>query len=79
MISGDKNTKYFHASVKAERSRNGLDSLLDEDGILNRSEASKRDVSCRYFQKLFTSLILQNLKVFLKISSLEFLLRQMIF
>lgn len=55
MNSGDKNTKYFHASVKAERSKNGLDKLLGEDGILHSSEASKGDVACSYFQKLFSS------------------------
>lgn len=49
MNSGDKNTKYFHASVKADRSRNSLDKLVDDQGISHRSEASIGDVAVSYF------------------------------
>ncbi|KAG7570254.1 Reverse transcriptase zinc-binding domain [Arabidopsis thaliana x Arabidopsis arenosa] len=53
--SGDRNTKYFHASVKADRSRNGLVELTDDEGITHRSEASMGDVATSYFQALFSS------------------------
>ncbi|KAG7581071.1 Reverse transcriptase domain [Arabidopsis suecica] len=55
MHSGDKNTKFFHASVNNTRSKNGLTKLLDDNGITHKSEASKGDVAASYFQKLFTS------------------------
>lgn len=53
--AGDKNTKYFHASVKNTRSKNGLSKLLDDNGIMHKLEASKGDVAASYFQKLFSS------------------------
>ncbi|XP_010507173.1 PREDICTED: uncharacterized protein LOC104783755 [Camelina sativa] len=53
--SGDKNTKYFHNSVKAERTKNAIVKLINEAGLAQKSEASKGDVAARYFQKLFAS------------------------
>lgn len=55
LVKGDKNTKFFHASVKATRSRNGIKKLLGDDGIMSKSEASKGDVAVKYFQNLFKS------------------------
>lgn len=52
---GDENTKYFHAMVKAERTRNDQEILLDENGLVQRLEASKGEVASEYFSKLFTS------------------------
>ncbi|XP_010419043.1 PREDICTED: uncharacterized protein LOC104704701 [Camelina sativa] len=53
--SGDKNTKYFHSSVKSDRNKNALVKLIDEDGVTHRLEASKGDVAASYFQNLFSS------------------------
>ncbi|XP_024013803.1 uncharacterized protein LOC112087890 [Eutrema salsugineum] len=55
LSNGDRNTKFFHASVKASRSRNGLEILMDGNGILQRAEASKGDVAVKYFSDLFKS------------------------
>lgn len=40
-LHGDKNTKIFHASVKARRASNGLDQLQYSEGFMHRAEASK--------------------------------------
>ena len=53
--SGDKNTKFFHASVKANRAKKSIEMLLDGDGRENRSEASKGMVAVDFFTSLFSS------------------------
>ncbi|XP_019092333.1 PREDICTED: uncharacterized protein LOC109129144 [Camelina sativa] len=55
LLSGDKNTKYFHSSVKADRNKNALLKLIDGEGVTHRSEASKGDVAASYFQSMFSS------------------------
>ncbi|XP_019101891.1 PREDICTED: uncharacterized protein LOC109133329 [Camelina sativa] len=55
LLDGDKNTKYFHAFVKANRSKNGISKLVDVNGNVQRSEASKGEVANSYFKSLFTS------------------------
>lgn len=55
VVVGDRNTRFFHASVKGARTRNGLEKLLGKDGNLHRSKASKRMVNVDYFTTLFTS------------------------
>lgn len=55
MSEGDGNTKYFHASVKANRGRKSLDKLVDENRCVQRAEALKGEVAAAYFTKLFTS------------------------
>lgn len=52
---GDGNTKYFHASVKANRAKKTLDKLMDENGKEQRADALKGEVASAYFNKLFTS------------------------
>lgn len=52
---GDKNTRFFHASVKGSRARNEVDKLMDILGNLQSSEASKGEVAVQYFSNLFTS------------------------
>lgn len=54
-LVGDKNTKNFHASVKGNRSIIGLDKLMDVNGVLQSSEASKGEVAAEYFRNLFSS------------------------
>lgn len=52
---GDQNTKFFHASVKLNRNNKRLDKLLDVNGNLQCSEASKGEVAVAYFADLYKS------------------------
>lgn len=52
---GDENTKYFHASIKANRAKKTSKKLEDENGNVQRAEASKADVVIKYLNKLFAS------------------------
>lgn len=53
---GDKNSKFFHASVKTARSKNRIDILEDKNGMEHRAEASKGEIASSYFQELFSSI-----------------------
>lgn len=52
---GDRNSKFFHLSVKANRSRNLLVKLKDKNGQDQWSDAAKAEVAIEYFSELFTS------------------------
>lgn len=52
---GDRNSKFFHNSVKANRSRNYLIKLNDKNGIAQWSDAVKAEVAIEYFTGLFSS------------------------
>lgn len=54
-IKGDRNTKFYHASVKSTRARNRIIKLMDEQGQPQFSEAAKAEVASAYFSKLFKS------------------------
>lgn len=53
MKEGDSNNKCFHDSVKSNRLRNGLEKLLNANGIIQRSKISKGEVAVSYFKDLF--------------------------
>ena len=54
-VKGDLNSKYYHASVKANRSRKRIIKLMDARGHEQYSEAAKREVATEYFSILFKS------------------------
>uniref|UniRef100_A0A1J3E4V1 Putative mitochondrial protein n=1 Tax=Noccaea caerulescens TaxID=107243 RepID=A0A1J3E4V1_NOCCA len=55
MRGGDRNTKFFHASVKGNRGKKRIEKLMDVNGNFQRSEAGKGEVATTYFQNLFKS------------------------
>jgi len=55
MHSGDKNSSFFHASVKDNRGKQHIDQLLDVNGIMHKDEVSKGAIAEAYFKELFTS------------------------
>lgn len=52
---GDRNSKFFHLSVKANRSKRYLMKLKDKQGQDQWSDAAKAEVTIEYFSELFTS------------------------
>lgn len=55
MKSGNRNTKYFHSSVKDNRTRKRIELLLDVNGNEQKSEAAKGEVASAYFSSLLKS------------------------
>lgn len=52
---GDKNSKFFHDSVKASRARKYVDKLVNSAGVEVHSEAAKGEVAVAFFTELFKS------------------------
>lgn len=55
LVLGDRNSKFFHSSVKTGRSRKHILKLKDEDGKVHWSDAAKAEVASSYFSELFKS------------------------
>lgn len=55
LLKGDRNSKFFHASVKASRSTKNLIKLKNNVGIVQWSDAAKGEVAIEYFEELFKS------------------------
>lgn len=53
---GDRNSKFFHFSVKAARTRNYLKKLKDNLGREKWSDEAKAEVAVQYFSELFSTL-----------------------
>lgn len=54
-ICGDRNTKFYHASVKANRAKKRVLKLVDDQGVSHFSESAKGEVASNYFSDLFKS------------------------
>lgn len=52
---GDKNTKFFHASITGRRKRNKLVSTVKEDGVVVQTQEEITEVAEDYFKNLFKS------------------------
>ncbi|KAL0751744.1 hypothetical protein Bca101_033747 [Brassica carinata] len=53
--SGDKNTQYFHNSMKGRKNLNRILMLLDDFGQEHFSEGAKGHIAAEYFRNLFLS------------------------
>ena len=55
LLTGDKNTKFFHQRASHRRRKNQILGIFDEEGNWNTTEGSIAQTVERYFQHLFTS------------------------
>lgn len=55
LVLGDRNSKFFHSSIKTGRSRKHITKLKDDDGNAHWSDAAKAEVATAYFSNLFKS------------------------
>lgn len=60
--AGNKNTKYFHNSVKSRKSRNRVQMLIDKNGVEQFTEGSKGNIATEYFREMFTSSLPENIE-----------------
>lgn len=51
---GDRNTKYYHACANYRKKSNQIVSIIDEHGVLCKSDEAVREAFVRYFSALFT-------------------------
>lgn len=52
MIKGDRNTKYFHHHTSQRKSKNFIDSLIDDAGIVLQEDAELRDHIVTFYNNL---------------------------
>lgn len=55
LMTGDRNTKYFHSTAKKRRVRNRVISIQDNNGVIRKGDQNIAAVAQDYFQGLFTS------------------------
>lgn len=55
LVFGDRGSKFFHASVKTNRSRNHISKLKDKNNHDQWSDGAKAEVAVEYFSDLFRS------------------------
>ncbi|KAL5832096.1 hypothetical protein ACOSQ4_017450 [Xanthoceras sorbifolium] len=55
MISGDKNTKFFHARATARKRKNEILKLVDEFGVCHEDDEGIANTVSNYFSSLFKS------------------------
>jgi len=58
MFGGDKNTQFFHASVKSTRVKNSLNFLLDKKGVEQTLNREKERLASLFFLMICLNLLL---------------------
>jgi len=65
LFGGDRNSKFFQAMVKANRAKNSLSFLVDENGNEKTLNREKGNIASTYFENLFMSSYPANLHLVL--------------
>ena len=66
LFGGDRNSKFFQAMVKAQRAKNSLSFLVDENDKEQTLNREKGRIAAEYFEDLFTSSYPANMDVVLE-------------